>query len=289
VFVALALVASSALAAEQAAPNGNEGVTFTKDIAPILQRSCQRCHRPDSVAPMSLITYEEVRPWARSIKYRTGLRSKADAMPPWYIEKNIGIQQYKSDISLSDEQIAKIAKWADSGAPRGNPADMPAPLQFTDASHWQLGQPDVIVSSPTFDMAPTAPDWWGPIGETLTGLTEDRYVASVEMKETNNLEGKTDRQTIGGRYIFHHLVWHPVGADGEPSPGEDAAARGGWPAHEVGRNADVFDPEAGKLLKAGSKLVFTSAHMHRVFRQHGGEQERVRPEKLGGTGSPFDG
>ena len=95
-------------------------VTFTKDIAPILQRSCQNCHRPGQVAPMSLLTYEESRPWARSMKQRTALRDKAGVMPPWYIEKNIGIQHYKNDPSLSDEEIAKIAKWADSGAPRGD-------------------------------------------------------------------------------------------------------------------------------------------------------------------------
>ena len=70
---------------------------------------------------MSLLTYEEARPWARSMKARTAIRDKAGAMPPWYIEKNIGIQHYKNDPSLSDEEVAKIAKWADTGAPRGNP------------------------------------------------------------------------------------------------------------------------------------------------------------------------
>src|SRR6185437_11374965 len=77
-------------------------VTFTKDIAPILQRSCQNCHRPDGVAPMSLITYTDVRPWARAIKQRTGIGPHAGVMPPWYVEKNIGIQRYKDDPSLSD-------------------------------------------------------------------------------------------------------------------------------------------------------------------------------------------
>ena len=98
-------------------------VTFTKDIAPILQRSCQNCHRPNSLAPMSLLTYEQVRPYAAAIKRRTSIRSKQGTMPPWYIEKGIGIQHYKNDISLSDEETARIAQWADSGAPLGNPAD----------------------------------------------------------------------------------------------------------------------------------------------------------------------
>jgi hypothetical protein len=274
--VAFTLVVFHAPAAGQVAPKGdNAQVTFTKDIAPILQRSCQRCHRPDSIAPMSLLTYEEARPWARAIKYRTGLRNKPDAMPPWYVEKNIGIQQFKGDISLSDEEVAKIARWADSGAPRGNPADMPPPLTFGDAATWQLGQPDLIVWSPAVDMAPTAPDWWGALKDVPTGLTEDRYVASVEMREVNDLERRIERQTIGGRFIFHHLVWNAVRAD-EVKVSEDetaAAVRTGWPVHEVGRNADAFDPDAGILLKADSKLVFPSAHMHSTGRQTKGHVE----------------
>src|SRR5213596_729034 len=92
-------------------PGMPDDVTFARDIAPILQRSCQNCHRPDGVAPMSLVTYEEVRPWARSIKLRTGLGPRAGVMPPWYIEKNIGIQKYKNDPSLSAAEIATVAKW----------------------------------------------------------------------------------------------------------------------------------------------------------------------------------
>jgi len=255
--VALAVLALSvpASAGQQTASRDSEPVTFARHIAPILQRSCQNCHRPDSVAPMSLLTYEDARPWAKSIKFRTGLRTKPNAMPPWYIEKNVGIQQYKGDISLSDEEIAQIARWADNGAPQGNPADMPPPLKFAGPSEWQIGKPDLILSSPTVEVKATAPDWWGPIGETPTGLTEDRYVAAIEMKEVNDGERNSRRQTIGGLYVFHHLIWAAVGGE----PGADTQ---GWPIHEVGRNYDIFDPDAGRLLKAGSKLVFPSAHLH---------------------------
>src|ERR1700682_2966237 len=142
---ALGLAAPFALRAEPAGSPGE--VTFTKDIAPILQRSCQNCHRPDGVAPMSLMTFEDVRPWAKSIKQRTGIGPHAGVMPPWYMEKNIGIQRYKDDPSLSDEEISKVAKWADSGAPLGNPADMPPPRHFEDASTWNIGTPDVVVST----------------------------------------------------------------------------------------------------------------------------------------------
>src|SRR5207344_1407078 len=105
--------------------NVPDNVTFTKDIAPILQRSCQNCHRPDGVAPMSLVSYEEVRPYARAIKQRTSIGPHRGVMPPWYVEKNIGIQRYKDDPSLSDAEIAKIGTWADNGTPLGNPADAP--------------------------------------------------------------------------------------------------------------------------------------------------------------------
>src|ERR1700736_80335 len=116
------VVAPSSLKAEPAGVPTE--VTFTKDIAPILQRSCQNCHRPDGVAPMSLVSYEDARPWARAMKLRTGIGPKAGVMPPWYVERNIGIQEFQNDPSLSEDEIAMIAKWADSGAPLGNPADM---------------------------------------------------------------------------------------------------------------------------------------------------------------------
>src|SRR5207237_5950081 len=106
ILIALAFAMLSALRVPAAAgPQGD--VTFTKDIAPILQRSCQRCHRPNSVAPMSLLSYEDARPWARSMKTRTALRSQRGAMPPWFIEKNIGIQKFTEDPSLSDEEVAQ--------------------------------------------------------------------------------------------------------------------------------------------------------------------------------------
>src|SRR5579863_7045266 len=95
----LAFGVQSVLRAEPAAAPTE--VTFSKDIAPILQRSCQNCHRPDGVAPMALVSYEDVRPWAKSIKQRTGIGPHAGVMPPWYIEKNVGIQKYKDDPSLS--------------------------------------------------------------------------------------------------------------------------------------------------------------------------------------------
>ena len=155
----LPLLIVATVTAQSAAPSPQ--ITYTKDIAPILQRSCENCHRADGVAPMALSTYEEVRPYARAIKQRTGIGPHAGVMPPWYMEKNIGIQSFKNDPSLSDEEIAKIAKWADSGAPRGNPADMPKPRTWEDANTWTIGTPDLIVKLPSITVKANTTDWWG--------------------------------------------------------------------------------------------------------------------------------
>jgi hypothetical protein len=243
---ALALTPSRALAG-QAAP---KTATFTKDIAPILQRSCQTCHRSDSVAPMSLITYEDVRPWARSIKLRTGLGNRMGVMPPWFIDKHVGIQDYKDDISLSEKEIATIAEWVDAGAPRGNPSDLPAPLTFAGGKEWAIGQPDLIIETPPVTIKAHAPDWWGALPPVPTGLTEDRYVSAVEMKEVSTVQGGN-----GGKFVIHHAVHAMLDATGRPVESI------GNP-HEVGRNAEFFEPQAGRLMRAGSQLVFPSVHIH---------------------------
>jgi len=118
-------------------------VTFTKDVAPVLQEKCQVCHRPGTFAPMSLLTYEEARPWAKAIREKVLARE----MPPWHIDKNVGVRHFKNDRSLSDEQIATIVKWVDGGALRGNPADMPPPREFEDQDKWHI-TPDLIVELP---------------------------------------------------------------------------------------------------------------------------------------------
>ena len=116
-----ALVGLAATSATAAAQSRDAAVTFTKDVAPILQRSCVQCHRQGAMAPMSLMTYEEARPWARAMKTRVAARE----LPPWHLDRTIGIQEFKDNPSLSDAEIATISKWVDAGAPRGNPADMP--------------------------------------------------------------------------------------------------------------------------------------------------------------------
>jgi mono/diheme cytochrome c family protein len=264
VLVGLGTVTPAAAQAEQATHEGD--VTFTKDIAPILQRSCQQCHQPDSVAPMSLITYEDVRPWARAIKTRTGMGPVAGVMPPWYVEKNIGIQAYQMDPSLSDEEIAKVAMWADNGAPRGNPADMPPPKELNSLV-WTAGDPDLVTVTEPIVMRGEDPDWWGEISSVPVGIDEARYVKSVEIREINDvLDTEDSRETVGGRFVWHHMIWSTrVATDtneaGEPTF-ENAEISTGWPVHEVGRNADVFDPQGARQLPANSWVVSNSVHLH---------------------------
>src|SRR5438093_4303555 len=214
--IAAGLAMPLGLSAQQAAAPSD--VTFTKDIAPILQRSCQNCHRPAGVAPMALLTYEDARPWARAIKQRTGIGPRAGVMPPWYVEKNIGIQKYKDDPSLNDEEIAKMAKWADTGAPQGNPADMPPPRHFEDANAWNIGTPDLIVSTRDLVVKANAPDWWGEIESVPIGLKEDRYDTALQVREVNDIpKDGSGRTTVGGHYVFHHMIWSTRAANSDGS------------------------------------------------------------------------
>ena len=223
--------------------------TFARDIAPILQRSCQSCHRPGSMAPMSLITYEEVRPWARSIRYRTGLRDRTGVMPPWFIEKDVGIQRFKDDPSLSEEEIATIARWVDAGAPEGNPADLPPPLDFGDG--WDIGEPDLVVRTPSVTMPAVAPDRWGALEPVSLGLPEDRYVAAMQVREFSDVSGG-----VGGKFVFHHALMTMLDPQGNSS------GMLGWPNTTTGRFGWTFDPEVGRFVAAGSQLLYHSVHLH---------------------------
>src|SRR5687768_2151235 len=187
----MAVTLTPEAAAQAPAPAGQGAqVTFSKDVAPILQRSCQKCHRPGSMAPMSLLTYEDARPWARTIKTQVTKRE----MPPWYIDRTVGVRKFDNDPSLSDAEISTIAQWVDGGALRGNPADMPAPVQFEDADIWHIGKPDLVVKSKAHTVPATGSDWWGDY-TVDTGLTEDRYLKAVETKP-----GK------GAKQVVHHAV-----------------------------------------------------------------------------------
>jgi mono/diheme cytochrome c family protein len=253
-FVVALVSASASLGAQAPAPAAD--VTYSRDIAPILQRSCVTCHNPDGGAPMSLTSFEEVRPYARAIKTRTGMGPRAGVMPPWFVEKNIGIQRYKGDPSLNDDEIRKIAYWADNGAPRGNPADLPkVQAKNMGEDGWLLGKPDLIVKGPEIHVPAVAPDSWGDVGDAPTGLVEDRWVKSVEVREFNDIPHAEGTKTVGGRFVFHHMNYESSVAG---QPGTSTT----WPIHEIGRNPDQFPDTAGRLLAANSVLHLNASHVH---------------------------
>src|ERR1700688_1138077 len=141
--MAAAAVATSRTTLGQGQVPAQRQVTFTRDVAHILQRSCQTCHRPGMMAPMSLLSYQDARPWARSMKTKVSNRE----MPPWFIDKGVGIQKFKNDPSLSDAEVDTIVKWVEQAALRGNPAHRPAPRQFDDLDAWHI-KPDLIFKTP---------------------------------------------------------------------------------------------------------------------------------------------
>src|SRR5216683_4969816 len=257
--LAAAILLTQAISAQAPARAGARQVTFTKDVAPIMQRSCQRCHRPDSMAPMSFLTYEDVRPWARAIKTKVTARE----MPPWFIDRTVGISNFKDDPSLSDRDIQTIAAWADGGAVKGDLADLPPPRQFENADIWHIGKPDIIVQSVKHTVPATGSDWWGDY-VVDTGLTEDRYLKAVETKPSP-----------GAKKVTHHVVTFLLQDEGDSDLIGRAAARGAGAAggggetggflneYAVGKNGDVFPEGTGRLVKAGAKIRF-NMHYHPV-------------------------
>ncbi|HBU57266.1 MAG TPA: hypothetical protein DEB33_05895 [Gemmatimonadetes bacterium] len=293
-FLTVSALAQPTVVASQEGGERNE-VTFSRDIMPILQRSCINCHRSNGVGPMSLERYEDARRYARRIASRTEIRDRMGAMPPWYAEKDIGIQHYKNDPSLTDTEIAMIGQWVEEGAPEGDPEDLPPALQFDDSGAWTLGEPDVVVTTEEFLVRSDEPDWWGDISPVLIPIEEDRYVKSVEIREINDVPSEgTGRETVGGRFVIHHMVWGTRNEEGR-------GVRQTWPVHEVGRNGDLFDQEAGRLLTKGSYIVSESTHLHsngrdtRASLQFGftfhpkGYEPKYRESLLGlGNGSDID-
>ena len=254
---ALAL-ATSVFAADSV--TANKPVTFAKDVAPIFQAKCEECHRAGTSAPMSLRTYEEVRPWAKSIRQRVITHN----MPPWHLDKTVGIQHFANDRSLTDDQVNTIVRWVDAGAPLGDAKDMPAPRTWNDDNGWtlakQFGEPEIVLKSDDYTMPAHGQDvWFKPLTEVP--ITEARWVRAVEMHPG----------TVKGRKIMHHVLarlmqdeasYKATGA----STGDAGGGAGGagllmeW---AVGKNFDIYRPGTGKLLLPGSK-IWWELHIHAV-------------------------
>lgn len=233
-------------AAIVAMPASAERLTFTKDVLPILQENCQTCHRPAGtnlsgmIAPMSLMTYEEVRPWAKSIV--RAIESKE--MPPWDASEEFnGV--FANERTLSDEEIAVIRDWVAQGARRGNPSDAPPPVEWPETG-WNFGEPDLIVDFPEpYFVADEVEDLYYDIHAPLTEeqLPEDKWISGIEFKP--------------GSEVVHHIIGYAY------APGEETSQRRGM----LGGNAPGADestwPEGfGIQLKKGSTVRF-AMHYHK--------------------------
>jgi mono/diheme cytochrome c family protein len=252
-------------------------VSFATDVAPIFQQKCQECHRPDSMAPMSLLTYEEARPWARSIKARVVARE----MPPWFLDKTIGIQQFINDISLTDEEIDTIVRWVDSGAPAGDLARMPPPREWPSGDRFRLeerlGPPDHVIAFEPFTMPAVAQDTFvRPIADV--GLTEPRWVKAAETKPSG-------RQ---GRRIAHHAstylhqsenaafleaeqgLWRGqatadvvLDVSRQRIGGDPIDTREMFTEWAQGKSGEIYPEGTGKLVKPGARFE-VQIHYHAV-------------------------
>lgn len=202
---------------------------------------------------MNLQTYTEIRPWARAIKERVATRN----MPPWHLDKTIGIQEYANDRSLSDKQIRVIVDWVNEGAPLGNPRDLPPARTWPDDSGWQYAriighEPDIVVESKPLTIPAIGQDqWWKPVSDVP--ITEERWIRAVEMRPA----------TPEGRKVTHHavttLVQYEPGA-GEDVTGPEAGLLMEW---SIGKSYDAFRPDTGKLLLPGAKIRW-DIHYHSV-------------------------
>ncbi len=260
--IAVLAVAAPVFAADGAA----KPVTFSKDVAPILQQKCQECHQPGSIAPMSLITYQDVRPWAKSIELRVASRQ----MPPWHIDPAVGVQKFKNDMSLTDAQVDTIVRWVDGGALQGDPKDLPPPVPVVTSNEWKavrdgFGPPDLVVKSPEFKMPAQSPDvWYRPMSDIP--ITEPRWVRMVEIRPTS----------LQGRRVLHHSIAYLVLND-DPDAVNTGTATGITPVVDrtadlvnrrpqlmewaIGKGYDLYRPGTGKLLVPGEKISWDQ-HIH---------------------------
>jgi hypothetical protein len=222
--------------------------TFNKNVLPILQKNCQGCHRTGEIAPMSLISYQDARPWAKAIKAAVATKK----MPPWFAE----LGHFANDPTLSEADVKTLSAWADNGAPEGNPEDAPPPIQFHDG--WNI-KPDMIVEMPKdFHVAAT-----GTINYqnflVKVNFPEDTWVAAAEMRPGNSKavhHGRVIVRPPGSKFMADAIPGEPYettsAAAGNPQEGTDLLGK-----YNPGLGAQSFDVEdSAKFIPKGSDLVF---------------------------------
>ena len=215
-----------------------ETPNYSKDVAPILQEKCATCHNPEGIGPMPLLTYQQVQPFAALIHDRTSKR----IMPPWHVDPGIGIQSFKNDASLSDAEIDTIEAWVQSGAPEGNPADLPTPITFPSGAEWQLadqlGPPDLIIKSSPFDVIANGQDqWWTP-SVPFAGLDQERFLKAAEFKPS---------YPLGKKVVHHgHAVLVP----------EDGGRQVALARYGVGKSWEMFPEGTGMRVPANGNIAW---------------------------------
>lgn len=241
--------------------------TFYKNISPILQEHCQSCHRPGEIGPMPLLSYEQVRPWARAIRERVVRRN----MPPWLVDRtnDAHYPRFSNDPSLTPAQIQQIAEWADSGAPAGDPHDAPATKRWTDG--WNIDPPDVVFQMPKAVSLPASGDIDYTYVIVPTGFESDRWVQMSEIRPTDRAavhHAVVYIREPGSRWLRGAPIGTPFTASMLPRQQERRDAM--WTDSDLllvyapGSLPDRWPDGMAKLVKAGSDLVF---QMH--YTSHG--------------------
>jgi hypothetical protein len=179
--VSLSLCSIAIAAAANAAPQ----VTFYKDVLPVLQKNCQTCHRPGEAAPMTFMSYDETRPWAKAIKAAVATKK----MPPWFADSHFG--KFSNDRSLAQADIDILTNWADSGSVAGNPKDAPRAVAFVEG--WRINKPDLVLTMPVAFNVPTSGTIDYQYVVIPTGFTEDKYVQMAEARP-------------GDPSVVHHII-----------------------------------------------------------------------------------
>ncbi|MDT8427753.1 MAG: hypothetical protein RQ757_03190 [Pseudomonadales bacterium] len=240
------------------AQDGNteqKNLTWAEDVAPIFQEKCQECHRPNSIAPMPLLTYDQVKPFAPLIRYRVANR----VMPPWHLNPEVGIQRYANNRGLSEAERETIIAWADQGAPEGDESLAPAPRQFTEELIWRLQKdmgspPDLVVQSEPYDLpAVTQDKWFRPL--TPTGLQERKWVKAIEIRPMN----PESRQVVHHSLAF--LLQDEGNVTGLPEGVEQQTGPSLFMEWAVGKAGQVFKPDSGKLMLPDSQILW-EMHLH---------------------------
>ena len=239
VFVSLFCLAVAAVVIARGDFSGAEAAapTFSKDIAPILAKNCMSCHRPGEIAPMSFMSYKEVRPWAKSIREKVVNRE----MPPWHADPAHG--EWTNDRRLSQKDIDAIRAWVDGGAPEGDPKDLPQAPKF--ATGWQIGEPDVVFQMPEEFTVPAEGAVPYMYFTVPTNFKEDRYIAAMEAR-------------AGDLSVVHHIVIYvrDPKETKEARPKRQDIGTGLLGALSPGMTPFIAQSGTAKLIKAGSNLVF---------------------------------